>query len=361
MEKVVYLLGAGFSAPLGLPLMSNFRLKSEEMYAENPERYAHFKEVFDTIRHISISKSYYETNVFNIEDILSILEMGEYLEGRPLKETFLKYIADVIEYYTPDLQPHEKALPGNWTEWLWGTDRSWYPYAFFVGSLLNLRFLLAGETFQKGLYQEIMCASNHKPRVRYSIVTLNYDLVPERVCSFINGRYQTEREISFVTELGSGSLYPTFADGRFTASLAKLHGSVDTGVIIPPTWSKGVNRDILPAWRLAYQLLADATQLRIIGYSLPTADAYVKFLLKSAVIQDPHLKKIDVICRDSDGAVKRRYDDFIKFDYYKFVNAGVTDYLNLHMRKYERGKADKPDGFVLNKLEEAHEEFMESH
>jgi hypothetical protein len=31
------------------------------------------------------------------------------------------------------------------------------------------------------------------------------------------------------------------------------------------------------------------------------------------------------------------------------------------MHKYERSKADRPDGFVLNKLEEAHEEFMETH
>jgi len=113
---------------------------------------------------------------------------------------------------------------------------------------------------------------------------------------------------------------------------------------------------------LAYQLLADATQLRIIGYSLPTADAYVKYLLKSAVIKDPHLKKIDVICRDPDGSVEKRYNDFIKFDYYNFVGADVDTYLSNHAGRYKNasGKKDLERGFIINELEEAHKSFMSS-
>ncbi len=361
MERVVYLLGAGFSAPLGLPVMSNFRMKSQDMYFEDPEKYVHFKEVFDTIRHMSISKNYYEANLFNIEEILSILEMGEYLEGRNLKDPFLKYIADVIEYYTPEIPAHTDRLPGNWTDWLFGTETKWHSYAMFIGSILNLRFISLAGSF-RGLYKEIMCASNHLPRARYSIITLNYDLVPEKVCAFINRNYQVEREVAFVKEIGAEGIYPTFAGDRFTASLAKLHGSIDTGEIIPPTWSKGVNRNISSAWKLAYHLLADATHIRIIGYSLPTADAYVKYLLKSAVIQDPHIKRIDVICRDSDGSVKKRYDDFIKFDYYKFINSDVTKYLDAHRQQYgHSSQVNSTDGFILNKLEDAHEGFVNAH
>src|SRR5437899_2255848 len=100
MERIVYLLGAGFSAPLGLPVMRNFRLKSQDMYLADSDKYGHFKEVFDTIRDMSIIKNYYDANLFNIEDILSILEMGEYLEGGSLKEVFLRYIKDVIAFYT---------------------------------------------------------------------------------------------------------------------------------------------------------------------------------------------------------------------------------------------------------------------
>ena len=41
MERVVYLLGAGFSAPLGLPVMSNFLEKSKYMYFEESENEEH--------------------------------------------------------------------------------------------------------------------------------------------------------------------------------------------------------------------------------------------------------------------------------------------------------------------------------
>lgn len=53
MERIVYLLGAGFSAPLGLPIMSDFYFKSQDMFMAEPDKYSHFKEVFDTIRDMS--------------------------------------------------------------------------------------------------------------------------------------------------------------------------------------------------------------------------------------------------------------------------------------------------------------------
>ncbi len=46
-DRVVYLLGAGFSAPLGLPVMSNFLMKSKDMYFSDPERFSTFKEVLE--------------------------------------------------------------------------------------------------------------------------------------------------------------------------------------------------------------------------------------------------------------------------------------------------------------------------
>lgn len=41
-EKVVYILGAGFSAPLGLPVMSNFLVKSKDLYFSDTEKYKRF-------------------------------------------------------------------------------------------------------------------------------------------------------------------------------------------------------------------------------------------------------------------------------------------------------------------------------
>ena len=138
--------------------------------------------------------------------------------------------------------------------------------------------------------------------------------------------------------------------------LAKLHGSTHDGNIVPPTWSKGVVTSVVPAWELAHNLLSEATQIRIIGYSLPTADSYLKYLLKSAVIKEQNLKRIDVICRDPDGSVRKRYDEFIKFDYYKFVAGDVSKYLEIHNLQMN-GNVGRNE-VLFNKIETAHTLFM---
>lgn len=46
IQRVAYLLGAGFSAPLGLPVMSNFLAKAKDLYFEDQERYEQSHEEF---------------------------------------------------------------------------------------------------------------------------------------------------------------------------------------------------------------------------------------------------------------------------------------------------------------------------
>jgi hypothetical protein len=163
-------------------------------------------------------------------------------------------------------------------------------------------------------------------------------LIPETVCRFVDSNY-AHREGS---PLSLNAL-----------SIAKLHGSIDKGNIVPPTWNKTNNPEIIPAWKRAYQLLAQANHIRIIGYSLPIADTYVKYLLKSAVVSSEHLKMIDVICLDPDGSVKARYDDFISFRYYQFFDRSAEQYLEI-VKANSRGGEDK---LVLNRLETAHRSF----
>lgn len=45
--------------------------------------------MFDEINELSISKNYYSADLFNIEEILSIIEMGTFLEGEKLKKVFI--------------------------------------------------------------------------------------------------------------------------------------------------------------------------------------------------------------------------------------------------------------------------------
>ena len=125
--------------------MNNFLTKSCDLYRSNTTRFAHFKEVFDTISELSVIKNFYSTDLFNIEEVLSILEMREYLEGSTLKDSFLQYIRDVITHYTPACLPcGPNKLPGNWHDWLFSdpddiSSRRWEGYGR-IQQLLSLPF-----------------------------------------------------------------------------------------------------------------------------------------------------------------------------------------------------------------------------
>ena len=352
-DKVVYLLGAGFSAPLGLPVMSNFLMKSKDMYFLNPEKYGTFKGVFDTIAEMSVSKNYYDADLFNIEEILSILEMQELVGSGRLKSDFIRYIIEVIEHFTPPVEDRRDAFPGNWHGFLFSGGSLQAEYGYFVANLHGLQFEMLPNSAGVPVYRK----TSH-PSTSYSVITLNYDMVLESYAQYIernHQRHHTNEEEA-----------PWFHRGPDPAdmvtrrvSLAKLHGSVDTGVIVPPTWNKALNQDLLSSWKLAFKLLTEANHIRIIGYSLPTADAYVKYLLKAAVIHAPHLKSIDVLCLDNLGEVRERYERFIEFNRFRFVSGSVVDYLKKNYRAHApSGHLPYDSPVSMDRLEHAHQEFF---
>lgn len=320
MEKIVYLLGAGFSAPLGLPLVNDFLIKAKDMHALHVEKYGHFAKVFQNISEMHVAKSYFHTDLFNIEEILSILEMREQI-ARSDTRLFITFLKDVIEFYTPDIPRLSIESANWWTSVFDGTSR-WTPYFTFVANLLGLNIRVF-ERQDHGLTSYRFDARPiTNPRARYNIISLNYDRVLEEMSNVIvelaNGKKLTN---------GLCVKFPINSDNGAVVGLAKLHGSVDSGDIIAPTWNKGLTEQLVCVWDAALRMLSDANQIRIIGYSLPISDAYIKYLLKSAVINAPHLKRIDVLCLDGDGKVKSRYDEFIEFSYYRFMNSSTEEYL----------------------------------
>src|SRR5215211_7392129 len=201
MDKVVYFLGAGFSAPLGLPVMTNFLTKSKDMYFLNRSRYSRFPEVFATIKRLSVSKNYYEADLFNIEEILSILEMRQLLGGEEIKKSFVEYITLVIRHFTPSLEGHREPLPVNWHGFLFGNIREDVPaeirtpalYGYIAANLLGLQFYRPDHRISP---VKVAFSKLHQPSVSYSVVTVNYDLVLENYAHYIKSTYDKSSSYS---------------------------------------------------------------------------------------------------------------------------------------------------------------------
>lgn len=321
MEKVVYILGAGFSAPLGLPVMSNFLVKSRDLYFQDQYKYEHFKGVFSLIKNMSVGKNYYKMDLFNIEEILSVIEMEGGLMGKKLAKKFVDYIIDVICAFTPDqADPH---LPANYHEFLFGKQTSWKMYGHFLMSVMNLKVNYLREKAGGSVNNQYL-TSKQDSNFRYSFITLNYDLVIEKVVEYINRHYPPiEGGVAITINRASGEYDRSWN----SLNLAKLHGSVDDRKIVPPTWSKSLQTDIRKEWSRAYQILKDANYIRFVGYSMPSSDSYVQYLLKSASIISLHLKGIDAVCLDPEGSVRQRFDKFVEFNDKRFCSISTQDYL----------------------------------
>jgi hypothetical protein len=347
--------------------MNNFYDKSREMYNRDQSMFRHFRDVFTTIGQIAAVRKFFEADLYNLEEILSILEIQEYLLGGRLKDIFIRYISDVIEYYTPDILPGEIDTPilkEDYNLFSGVQDLQWQPYLNFVGSILQAKAVIPkpGNT----QFSEWWVHPAEKPTAHYALITLNYDRIPEIASLYLRslGSPPKGRRYSGV-QLGFGNNAEYLMEYRpdvslYKPPLAKLHGSTDT-TIVPPTWSKGTNTEVVPAWYLAAQVLREATQLRIVGYGFPETDTYIRYLLKAAIMENSFLKRIDVICRDSRGIAKPRYDEFIRFPHYRFVPSDIQTYLE-GVTKYGviRNETSEQIALVWDNLERGHAEFMES-
>jgi len=343
MEKIVYILGAGFSAYAGVPLMNNFILKAKDIYYTGESKYAYFGKIFDKIDELAKVKNFFKADLYNIEEVLSLFDTEAILyRNTKFKSEFIRFISDTIEYYT--FKNLDIKLSVDWEKRFLGKQMT-SKYAFFASSLMGTSFTAKDIlNIQKG---DIVIGRTENKDYRYSIISLNYDLLLENCINCINDFYSPQIPFEFEKE--------RYLKNWETPHLCKLHGSIETKNIIPPTWSKNTSDDsIQKTWKNAYNILKDATQIRIVGYSLPITDNNIRFLLKSAMLKNESLKKIDVICLDKTGKIKSIYDEFIDFNYYDFINERIETYLS------PAGNLNKSRNQVLlSNLEKLHRDFME--
>ncbi len=318
------------------------------MYYSNPDKFNHFLRIFKKIDSLSKIKNFFKADLYNIEEVLSLFETESILyRNTKFKSEFIQFIIDVIEYYTfKDLEINFANYTTGYHYSLLGDDHIKKTYGCFALSLLGLEINKSGELNESEFQMQKTLNNN----VRYSIVTLNYDTILENCLESALKKYHLHEDIGWNKEKYD-------ADWKET-HLIKLHGCVKNKNIIPPTWAKSTTEEMVKIWRNAYNVIKDSTQIRIIGYSLPVTDSNVRFLLKSAMLKNQCLKKIDVINFDSSRQEnKKLYDEFIDFNYYSFKNYNSQDYLREIADPTFSGNINY-NGVRFNKLETVHEVIM---
>jgi len=202
---------------------------------------------------------------------------------------------------------------------------------------------------------EVMTAQRvDKREALYSLISFNYDMVLENVCQYVNESFRSVQRIKLSAELSNSP------NDYLNPRLIKIHGDVE-GQVLPPTYNKGLFQVDLPkAWKDAHDLLMRANHIRIIGYSLPQTDAYVKFLLKAAIGGNRDLDKIDWISLDDEKkSLESRFEEFVTFKDRRFKSGLAQSYLGNVLGWVVNKPLSANDSLVFTALEEAHEDFMQ--
>lgn len=175
MEKVAYVLGAGFSAPTGIPVTSGFMEAAEDLLESGDKEVTYFREVIERAKQVASIKTYVSSDLLNLEEVLSILEMMADLRGEERSDVFVRFLCDVIRKTSPDWHPFAGSLASNWYDQMWGRGSLVHPYGDFVGSLLGLG--LRGSPRSP----RVVDSFGHT-QARYAVITFNYDRVLESLC-----------------------------------------------------------------------------------------------------------------------------------------------------------------------------------
>lgn len=292
-QNVVFFIGAGFSAPFGLPVMSNFINKAKDLYFFDGLKYKDIEKTLKLIEKFSVVKNYMAVDLHNIEDLLSIAYMESVVSknSRALND-ISSFIKTVINAYTGSVR--RETL--NFTNLV--SNISLVKGSTFIPSSDGNRRVENFEMLPKGKKYE---------NTNFGIISLNYDMIIENSLSALADEYGkfyslANRPNPLKTHFSTRKL-----DTVPGIAMAKLHGSIDSH-IVPPTWNKNVNANIQDDWKLATRLLIDATHVIFVGYSLPSSDNYIKYLLASSLNRNKRLKKITVVTMDGDGNTMTRYN-----------------------------------------------------
>jgi hypothetical protein len=331
-RKRVWILGAGFSYPLGAPLFhqlfSEPMVKMVEMYSVYLMGKHAVRE--EDRRRLVEMRAAYECYIGGHCSALSDCHPSPSLWSNP--EQFLQCICD-LRHGFKDTNPMYRSVlalaeqsikkASEYREWV-------KPIA--LGESANLDFIIRGAISELALEVSVFLegsdfsAERFNPHARWleslnttntdSIVTFNYDLAVERLAKNLEEDFPIH-VLTGATDVDSVNL----VEG--TLPIAKLHGSVGStldaiefnapatadelsdlitssrriaGICIPGP--QKANASFNPIWDKACEYIQDADEIHIVGYRFPETDSLALNRIRSAVLNSKKAQIIYVVLGD---------------------------------------------------------------
>lgn len=349
----VYILGAGFSASAGLPLMGSFlnRMRDalESLSAEGRREERKAIESVLKYRLDAASAAYWATlDLENIEQLFSLASAAQH----PVSESLPTAMAATIDFCRrngPDgavrVQPDNSDLSRSCR-----SDHSLPdpPLAADAPKIYQLLESCVSEgSFAAGVAGLLgMVNRDARPIGTNTFITFNYDTLIEDALDRLSvpWTYSSDPEDAEKDNgLESASKVPVI----------KLHGSVNWGfrkptpnytipritifssydqvldsgqppLLLPPTWSKNLHAGLSSSWRLAVKRMANATRIVVIGFSMPETDLHFRYLVAAGLQNNAWLRNIIFV--NPDPGIKDRAKHLLRASY---VDQGLIRFLKM--------------------------------
>ena len=350
-DRNVFILGAGFSAQAGAPLLDDFLDKSRE-FKDDPsfgleaDERQRFEDVFKFRREMAQSRDKVRIDLDNIEELFGLVELSRRL-GRNNEKT-----RDATVYLIAKTLELAVKAPGNGRREVVFNVKPEHNEEFRVANQHG-RFKVGNAVFGADIYEyfaALACGLLDVPPRRATrataFITFNYDLVLDRALQ----RLQIQPDYQLTASSPQTSGLPQSGP---TCPVLKLHGSANWGVcgkcgkrvlvlpdkftdsprdfrfqecdrchkqsfqplLIPPSWDKSDYHLMMrPVWTKAFAELKVATRICIIGYSMPQSDMFFKYLLTLALSQNHGLSRLIVIDHNANthtSSLRERYDQLL--------------------------------------------------
>jgi|WetSurMetagenome_2_1015567.scaffolds.fasta_scaffold12295_2 hypothetical protein len=321
----VYILGAGFSAERGLPIVKNFMFEMRDAYdwlksAERLEEAKAIENVLD-FRHDAAASAYrVKVDLENIEELFSLASASTgFAKSKDLSKFIRIAIAATLDFCTSKTTEkqfgiqNQEALPfyeqyrnhdqPNSIEY-----RNIPAYQFYIRSMLGMQDTIQGEN---------------------TFISFNYDTVVEEALSSMNVGFSygfKAKTVNYKTNILNLS--------NQNIKLLKLHGSVNWARVeqakkgagklavydsydatraanaipelIPPTWRKVFDGNLEGVWNDAIDAIKIATRIVIVGFSVPETDNHFKYLLAAGLQSNISLRDIVFVNPDGSQEFKER-------------------------------------------------------
>lgn len=337
----------------------------------------HFRKVFEFKRTVAQAREKINIDLDDIEQLFGLVEMSQRL-GDVDPDT--RYSTVYLIAKTLELATKKKRL------------QVVFPAGGLGGSVLQLQdstsqlnpsigptFTLDVYSFFANLIRGELDDPNKRKSRKDTVITFNYDLVLDNALSRTGGLPSYHLPPSLLVE-------PPVEQTN-SVSVLKLHGSTNWGIcvncmksivvlgdkvtaspaefrrlicrkcqkaryqplLVPPSWDKSEYRDIMqPIWACAVNELKAATRIVIIGYSMPEADAFFKYLITLGLAGNHQLYKFMLV--DISAAVAAKFQNLLvpifRDRRFTFFDSGFPRFLHQMDLGRDLGRAEAINGAI---------------